>query len=61
MLSEIKIQELADKATNVAMTDVYGERFTNLDNLEDDKELSDVWDSLNEQFYSTLENEFGKF
>ena len=58
MLSEIKIQELADKATNVVMTDVYGERFTNLNNLEDDKELSDVWDSLNEQFYSTLENEF---
>ena len=47
-------QDLADKLTDTALTEMYGERYTNLDNLEDDKQLSDEWDYLNNGFYNTL-------
>jgi hypothetical protein len=53
-LKESKAQSLADEFTAKVMTEVYGERYTKLGNLEDDHELSEVWDELNEGFYSTI-------
>ena len=55
-LTESKVESLADELTAKVMTETYGERYTKLDNLEDDKELSDVWDELNEGFYTTMHN-----
>lgn len=55
-LKESRIEALADEMTAKVMTEVYGERYTKLDNLEDDKELSDVWDELNGGFYTTMHN-----
>lgn len=55
-MSISKRQELADKFTNEAMTAIYGERFTSLEDVEEDEELNKVWETLNEGFYNTLLN-----
>lgn len=55
-MTETKIQDLADKFTNEVLTAKYGERFTSLDNVEDDKEIDKIWDYLNENFYNTILN-----
>ena len=38
-LKESKVQSLADEFTAKVMTETYGERYTKLDNLEDDQEF----------------------
>jgi len=55
-MTETKIQDLADKFTNEVLTAKYGERFTSLDNVEDDEEIDKIWDYLNENFYNTILN-----
>lgn len=55
-VSDIQIEALADDFTAKAMEKIYGSRYTELDNLEDDKELSEIWDSLNESFYTAMHN-----
>ena len=55
-LTESKIQEFADEFTNKVMTEEYGSRYSELENIEDDEELSEVWDELNEEFYTTMHN-----
>jgi hypothetical protein len=55
-MTETKIQDLADKFTNEVLTAKYGERFTSLDNVEDDDEINKIWDYLNEKFYNTILN-----
>ena len=55
-MTETKIQDLADKFTNEVLTAKYGERFTSLDDVEDDEEINRVWDYLNEKFYNTILN-----
>ena len=49
-------QELADKLTNEALATIYGERFTSLEDVEEDDELNRKWDFLNESFYQALAN-----
>ena len=53
-MNDSKRQELADKFTNEAMTARYGERFTSLEDVEEDEELNRVWDTINEKFYNAL-------
>lgn len=55
-LSETKVEALADEFTNKAMTEEYGSRFTELENLEDDEELSQMWEELNSGFYLIMHN-----
>jgi len=55
-MTKTKIQDLADKFTNEVLTVKYGERFTSLDNVEDDDEIDKIWDYLNEKFYNTILN-----
>ena len=52
-------QDLADKLTNEVLTEVYGERFTELDNLEDDAVLDKEWEYFNEKFYTMLRLYYG--
>lgn len=52
-------QDLADKLTNEVLTEVYGERFTKLDDLQDDAELDNEWEYLNEKFYTILKFYYG--
>lgn len=54
-MNESKMQALADEFTAKVMTELYGSRFTELDNLEDDKELSEVWDEYNCAFYAAMD------
>ena len=49
-----KREDLADKFTNETMTAIYGERFTSLEDVEDDEELNRIWDSLNEKFFEAI-------
>lgn len=53
-MTQSKKQELADKFTNEVLTAKYGERFTSLDDVEDDAEINAEWDFLNEEFYETI-------
>lgn len=55
-MTEAKIQDLADKFTNEVLTSKYGERFTSLDDVEDDDEINRIWEYLNEKFYNTILN-----
>lgn len=52
-------QDLADKLTNEVLTEVYGERFTELDDLQDDAELDIEWEYFNEKFYTMLKFYYG--
>lgn len=52
-------QELTDKLTNLLLTEVYGERFTELDSLEDDGELDNEWEIMNGQIYNLLQFYYG--
>ena len=52
-------QELADKLTNQTLTEIYGERFTNLKYLEDDAELDNEWEIINDRFYNALSFYYG--
>ena len=52
-------QELTDKLTNLLLTEVYGERFTELDSLEDDGELDNEWEIMNERIYNLLQFYYG--
>ena len=54
MLSDIKIQDLADKFTSEVLTAKYGERFTSLEDVEEDVEIDTEWEYLNENFYETI-------
>ena len=54
VLTPSKKQDLADKFTNEVLTAKYGERFTSLDDVEDDAEINAEWDFLNEEFYETI-------
>jgi len=49
-------QDLADKLTSITLTELYGERFTNLEDVEEDEQLNREWEYLNEKFYDTLSN-----
>lgn len=49
-------QDFADKFTNEIMSTKFGQRFTNLEDVENDEYLNKVWDYLNERFYETLTN-----
>ena len=53
-LSLSKKQELADKFTEELLSAEYGERFTSLENIEDDEELNKKWNYLNEIFYNVV-------
>ncbi len=52
--SDIKAQDLADKFTNETLTEMYGERFTSLDDVEEDPEIDNKWEYLNEMFYQAI-------
>lgn len=55
-MTEAKIQDFADKFTNEVLTSKYRERFTSLDDVEDDDEINRIWEYLNEKFYNTILN-----
>ena len=53
-------EELADKLTNVLLTEMFGEEYTNINNLEEENEyLSDQWDYFNDRFYGMLKVFYG--
>ena len=56
-VSDSKMQELADEFTGKVLTAMYGDRFTNIDNIEDDPEMDAHWEHLNEKFYALIERE----
>jgi hypothetical protein len=52
-------QDLADKLTNNLLTEIYGERFTNLNYIEDDQQIDSDWEYFNDKFYSMLSYYYG--
>ena len=50
------MQSLADSFTHEVMTVMYGKRFTECSNLEDDAELDACWETLNARFYNAIES-----
>ena len=55
-LTDDKTQELADKFTNILMSEVYGERFTKLESLSEGDTLNDEWERLNSRFYEVIKD-----
>ena len=55
-ITDKKRQELADKFTNEVLTEEFGERFENLENIEDDEDINKIWEMLNERFYDAILN-----
>jgi len=55
-LTDDKTQELADKFTNILMSEVYGERFTKLERLSEGDTLSNEWDRLNSLLYEVIKD-----
>ena len=47
-------QNLADEFTNKVLTAKYGDRFSDLEDVEEDKEINEEWEFLNEKFYNLL-------
>lgn len=56
-INDIKMEELADEFTGKVLTEMYGDRFTNIDNIEDDPKIDAHWEHLNEKFYALIDNE----
>jgi len=42
-------QDLADNITNQILTAIYGGRYTELDNVEDDPDINRGWEAINEK------------
>lgn len=55
-ITDKKRQELVDRFTNEVLTEEFGERFKNLDNIEDDEDINKIWETLNERFYDAILN-----
>jgi len=55
-ITDKKRQELADKFTNEVLTEEFGERFENLENIEDDEDINKIWEMLCERFYDAILN-----
>lgn len=53
-LSSKRAQELADKFTTELLTEIYGDRFTKLENIEDDAVINSAWEEVNKSFYVDL-------
>lgn len=51
---EDKLNELADKLTNIVMERFHGERFTKCNNLEEDEEMDRDWEYLSEKIFGFL-------
>lgn len=49
-----KKDRIADELANIVMTELYGKRFTETDDITDDREMSDTWDYLSDNFYGVL-------
>ena len=47
-------QNLADKFTNEVLTAKFGDKFTSLEDIEDDEEMNILWDTLNGNFYELI-------
>ena len=56
LLSSKRVQELADKFTTELLTEIFGERFTKLENIEDDAVVNSTWEEVNNSFYETIDN-----
>ena len=49
-----KKDRIADELANIVMAELYGKRFTETDDITDDREMSDTWDYLSDNFYGVL-------
>ena len=49
-----KRQDFADELTCEIMAEVFGELFTECDDITEDKVMSSTWEMLNEQVYNLL-------
>lgn len=49
-----KKDRIADELANIVMAEMYGKRFTETDDITDDREMSDTWDYLSDNFYGVL-------
>lgn len=49
-----KKERIADELANIVMAEMYGKRFTETDDITDDREMSDTWDYLSDNFYGVL-------
>ena len=49
-----KKERIADELANIVMAEMYGKRFTETDDITDDREMSDIWDYLSDNFYGVL-------
>lgn len=47
-------EKLADEFTYTAMTEIYRERFTECNDITEDKDMDIAWDDLNDCFYNKL-------
>ena len=49
-----KKDRIADELANIVLAEMYGKRFTETDDITDDREMSDTWDYLSDNFYGVL-------
>lgn len=48
-------ENFADKLTSMAMTEIFGKRFTETEDITEDYEMSREWDRLNDEFYHMIQ------
>lgn len=51
---EQKVQELADMITSKLLTMKFGDRFTNTDDITEDKDMNEEWECINGGVYEAL-------
>ena len=54
----INIQTLADDFTSDVMSQYYGKRFDDCEDLEEDPEMDNDWEYLNAEFYNIIYHYF---
>ena len=56
-MNDDKLQLIADKLTDIAMEQIFGQEYINCEDITENDEMSREWEYLNENFFELLASE----
>ena len=56
-MNDDKLQLIADKLTDIAMEQIFGQEYINCEDITENDEMSREWEYLNDNFFELLISE----
>lgn len=56
-MNDDKLQMIADKLTDIAMEQIFGQKYIDCNDITENNEMSREWEYLNENFFELLARE----